>query len=197
MMTAMRHVMRSLVTSACLGVALALAACPAPSPVPPVELDPGGGGGEGEGEGEARPTRDAIIAAFCDRLEGCGNPTAADCDAGLFFSFADLDDAGCDDAALLLEDFYICALDLSCGALAGPPPAPGEPCGDAYAAADAAIDDGGCLGSCVDTLGARDGCDCGCGDDPDCAGTGCSEPGCTAPGCAFCYDGAGVLVDCR
>jgi hypothetical protein len=178
-------------------ITLGGAACP-PPPVPPVLPGPGegDGGGEGEGEGEARPTRDEIIAAFCGRLEACGNANAVECDAGLFFTFADLDDAGCTDAGRLLEDFYLCALDLSCGALAGPPPSPDEPCGDHYAAADAAIEEGSCFGSCTETLGVRDGCDCGCGVDPDCAGTGCGEPGCSAPGCAFCYDAAGALVTC-
>lgn len=186
--------MRLTTRSFALATLMGVAACPSPSPLPPVELAPGEG--EGEGEGDERPSRDAIIAAFCDRLEACGNANAADCDAGLFFTFADLDEASCTAAAGLLEDFYICALDLSCGALAGPPPAPGQPCGDDYAAAETAIDDGGCFGSCAETLGVRDGCDCGCGDDPDCAGAGCSEPGCTAPGCTFCYDAAGAVVDC-
>jgi len=176
----------------CATIAL-LAACPSPPGPPPLE-EPGAGD-EGEGEPPADDPA-AVVDAFCDRLEACGNATAADCDAGIFETFADLEDNGCADVVPLLVDFYVCALDLSCGALAGPPPAPGEPCGDRYAAADDAIDANGCFGSCRETLGARDGCDCGCGDDPDCAGTGCAEPGCAAPGCAFCYDAAGGLVDC-
>lgn len=50
--------------------------------------------------------------------------------------------------------------------------------------------------SCTDYLGINDGCDCGCGEDPDCGGEGCSGPNCYATACDYCFNAQGDAVGC-
>jgi hypothetical protein len=50
--------------------------------------------------------------------------------------------------------------------------------------------------ACTSYLGVDDGCDCGCGEDADCGGNGCTEPGCDTLSCQYCYDADGEAITC-
>ncbi len=179
----------------CFGAITAVIATSAcPREAPPIEVGEDGAEGEGEGEGEGEPDRQDIIAAICARFEECDEASVGDCTQGITASFADLDADGCVAGADALEDFYACAVTLRCSRLAGDPPGPEEPCGEEFEAADDAID--ACGATCAEFLGADDGCDCGCGIDPDCGAGGCADVGCSEAACDFCYDAAGAEVDC-